>query len=95
MGQCPVCEHKVAPTCQACPQCGNTSWQRKTGEHGERIAVFQCPVCHGGDNIFNCSKCGGKGHVMEKIKWNEMIDTRRGLRWLVPDNPHLSIYEWK
>lgn len=84
MGKCPVCEHKVAPTCQTCPQCGNTDWWRKTGKHGERLACFCCPVCHAGDNQYSCSRCNGKGHVTEKREWSEWVDTRGGEKYLVP-----------
>ena len=85
MGQCPVCDHKIAPSCQVCPQCGNTDWWRKTGKTGERLAHLTCPSClndtgdEGGINrVMSCERCNRKGFLQEKRGWFEWMDTRNG-----------------
>ena len=80
MGRCPVCEHKVAPTCQACPSCGNTSWWRETGKRREQRARIQCSTCHGDDPTCSCRETRG---VIKNVEVAEWVDTRdvRIKRW--------------
>lgn len=86
MGQCPVCDHKVAPTCQVCPQCGNTSWERTTGKRGEARVKTWCRAGHSYEERNKCSVCNEGGTIIERRhKWIEWVDTRSGKTSLSPD----------
>lgn len=95
MGQCPVCDHKIAPTCETCPQCGNTDWWRKTGEHGVQPAFFRCPDCGHKENSRKCSRCNGKGQVEEEVEWFEWVDTRDAGKKFRDHPQNLLYFGWK
>src|SRR5436309_141014 len=96
MGQCPVCDRMVAPSCAACPQCGNTDWLRKTGKQRKRRAWIACPSCFGNDGVCAaCAKVGGR--VITPVNESEFLDTRSQRRAWYPDpmgTANVIVYQW-
>ena len=57
-GTGPICQRRpIAPSCVACPSCGNRIWHQQTG----KSKWEPCMYCNGEGSTSYCYKCKGKG----------------------------------
>jgi hypothetical protein len=76
-GTCPDCGHVVAPSAEACPNCGNREFYRRHGRVSYSEICSQCKGKgwrQGSGRPSICESCKGKG--VNDWNYDDNIDTR-------------------